>query len=118
MIQITSVVAFLTNRLPLLTRICIKSSFISSDYTTTEDIQPNLPNTIYFSVDDFNRGGEITKPGEDMPLPYNLTKEVYRRRTLTVQSYSLGGALGESSLIPFLVPCRKVRLTSSARVPI
>jgi len=28
------------------------------------------------------------------------------------------GALGESSLIPFLVPRRKVWLTSTARVPI
>jgi len=45
-----------------------KSSFFSSDYTTTEDTQPNLPNTIYFSVDDFNyRGGDITDPGEDTP---------------------------------------------------
>jgi len=31
---------------------------------------------------------------------------------------NIGGALGESFLIPFLVPCRKVWLTSTARVPI
>ena len=53
-----------------LRRAVIKSSFISSDYSTTEDTQHNLPNTVYFSVDDFNRGGEITNPGEDTPLPY------------------------------------------------
>jgi len=31
---------------------------------------------------------------------------------------NIGGALGESSLIPFLVPRRKAWLTSTARVPI
>ena len=66
-IEITSNVAFLTNRLPFLFRICIQSSFISSEYTT-EDTQHNLPNTTYFSVDDFNRFGELTNPGEDFTL--------------------------------------------------
>ena len=47
----------------------IKSSFISSDYSTTEDTQHNTPNTVYFSVDDFNSGGEVTDPGEDTPCP-------------------------------------------------
>ena len=56
----------------------MKSSFINSNYTTTERTQHDLPDTtgLYFSVDDFNRVGEIrpTNPGEDTGTPYHTLK--------------------------------------------
>ena len=37
--------------------------------------------------------------------------------TVMAAQLNIGGALCESSVIPFLVPCHKVWLTAAARVP-